>query len=114
MTLAGDLNGQPHTRAEYMRLLYEQAAREQRELAERVRAVRGSDAMAANFERWASDLQRLASPIGKSLAQGRAPRTTKSASRSPHSVQRNSRAQSGTGVPKPGKVSRCKSRRTTA
>ena len=54
----------PIPRDEYMRLLYEQAAREQRELAERVRAVRGSDAMAANFERWASDLERLASPIG--------------------------------------------------
>ena len=39
----------------YMRLLYEQAAREQRELAERVRAARGgSDALAADFERWAT------------------------------------------------------------
>jgi hypothetical protein len=46
-----------------MRLLYEQAAREQRELANRVRAARGSDAMAADFERWASNLERLAHPI---------------------------------------------------
>src|SRR5438874_11241900 len=37
----------------------------------------------------------------KSLAQGLAPLTTESASRSPHSVQRNSRAQSGTGMPEP-------------
>jgi hypothetical protein len=49
-------------RDEYMRLLYEQAAREQRELAERVRAARGSDAMAADFERWANALDQLASP----------------------------------------------------
>src|SRR6476659_9233674 len=41
-------------RDEYMRLLYEQAAREQRELAERVRAARGSDGLAADFERWAT------------------------------------------------------------
>ena len=53
----------PIPRDEYMRLLYEQAAREQRELAERVRAVRGSGDLAANFERWASDLERLAHPI---------------------------------------------------
>jgi hypothetical protein len=45
-----------------MRLLYEQAAREQRELAERVRATHGNDMLAANFERWASDLERLARP----------------------------------------------------
>jgi hypothetical protein len=42
-----------------MRLLYEQAAREQRELAERVRAAHGSGALAADFERWAADLERL-------------------------------------------------------
>ena len=53
----------PIPRDEYMRLLYEQAAREQRELAERVRAALGGDAMAADFERWASDLERLAHPI---------------------------------------------------
>jgi hypothetical protein len=46
-----------------MRLLYEQAAREQRELAERVRAAHGSDALAADFERWARDLERMARPI---------------------------------------------------
>jgi hypothetical protein len=44
-----------------MRLLYEQAAREQRELAERVRA-HGNGDLAADFERWASDLERLAHP----------------------------------------------------
>ena len=53
----------PIPRDEYMRLLYEQAAREQRELAERVRAARGSDAMAADFERLANALDQLASPI---------------------------------------------------
>ena len=41
----------PIPRDEYMRLLYEQAAREQRELAERVRA-HGSGELAANLERW--------------------------------------------------------------
>jgi hypothetical protein len=45
-----------------MRLLYEQAAREQRELAERVRAPYGSGTLAADFERWAADLERLARP----------------------------------------------------
>ena len=45
-----------------MRLLYEQAAREQRELAERVRAAYGSGTLAADFERWAADLERLARP----------------------------------------------------
>ena len=50
-------------RDEYMRLLYEQAAREQRELAERVRAANGRDTLAADFERWATDLERLARPV---------------------------------------------------
>jgi len=50
----------PIPRDEYMRLLYEQAAREQRELAERVRAAHGCGDLAADFERWASDLERLA------------------------------------------------------
>jgi hypothetical protein len=50
-------------RDEYMRLLYEHAAREQRELAERVRAAHGSDALAADFERWATELERPAHPI---------------------------------------------------
>ena len=53
----------PIPRDEYMRLLYEQGAREQREFAERVRAARGSGAMAADFERWANALDQLASPI---------------------------------------------------
>ena len=53
----------PIPRDEYMRLLYEQAAQEQRELAERVRAAYGSGELAADFERWASDLERLARPI---------------------------------------------------
>jgi hypothetical protein len=57
----------PMPRGEYMRLLYEQAAREQRELAQRVRAVYGSGALAADFERWASDLERLAHPIRERL-----------------------------------------------
>ena len=48
---------------EYMRLLYAQAAREQRELAERVRAAHRSGTLAADFERWATDLERLARPI---------------------------------------------------
>jgi len=47
-------------RNEYMRLLYEQAAREQRQLAERVRAARGSAEMIADFERWATQLEQLA------------------------------------------------------
>ena len=50
-------------RDEYMRVLYEQAAREQRELSERVRAAHGSGTLAADFERWATDLERLARPI---------------------------------------------------
>ena len=53
----------PLSRDEYMRLLYAQAAREQRELAERVRAAHGSGTLAADFERWATDLERLARPI---------------------------------------------------
>ena len=50
-------------RDQYMRLLYAQAAREQRELAERVRAARGNGPLAADFERWATGLERLARPI---------------------------------------------------
>jgi hypothetical protein len=53
----------PIPRDEYMRLLYQQAAREQRELAQRVRAAHGSDALAADFERWATELEQLAHPI---------------------------------------------------
>ncbi len=53
----------PIPRDEYMCLLYEQAAREQRELAERVRAAYGSGELAADFERWAVDLERLARPV---------------------------------------------------
>ena len=53
----------PLPRDEYMRVLYEQAAREQRELSERVRAAHGSGTLAADFERWATDLERLARPI---------------------------------------------------
>ena len=64
MTRSGEMPmTNPLPRDEYMRLLYEQAAREQRELAERVRAAYGSGALAADFERWASDLERLAHPI---------------------------------------------------
>jgi len=55
----------PLPRDEYMRRLYERAAREQRELVERVRAVRGSYLLAADFERWARDLARLARPISE-------------------------------------------------
>ena len=63
-------------RDEYMRLLYEQAAREQRELAERVRTARGSDAMAADFERWANALDQLASPIRERRQPAAAARLT--------------------------------------
>lgn len=49
----------PLPRDEYMRLLYEQAAREQRELAERVRAAHGSKVLAADFERSATALENL-------------------------------------------------------
>ena len=52
----------PLPRDEYMRRLYEQAAQEQRELAERVRAAHGSDALVADFERWAAALEELARP----------------------------------------------------
>ena len=41
-------------RDEFMRLLYEQAAREQRDLAVRVRAARGNEHHAADFERRAT------------------------------------------------------------
>ena len=52
----------PIPREEYMRLLYEQAAREQRQLADRVRGVRGSEVLAADCERWATALEQLARP----------------------------------------------------
>jgi len=53
----------PLPRDEYMRVLYEQAAREQRELSQRVRAAHGSGTLAADFGRWATELERLARPI---------------------------------------------------
>jgi hypothetical protein len=63
---------------------------------------RTSDDTAQNAESSCSGSDETAPPgEKKSLAQGRAPLTTKSASRSPHSVQRNRRAQSGTGIPEP-------------
>ena len=46
-------------RHDYLRLLYEQAAREQRQLAERVRAA-GGNGLATDFERWAAKLEQLA------------------------------------------------------
>jgi hypothetical protein len=50
-------------RNDYLRLLYEEAARKQRQLAERVRAASLSrKALAANFERRAAALDRLARP----------------------------------------------------
>jgi hypothetical protein len=55
---AGNSMANPVSGDEYMRLLYAQAAREQRELAERVRAAHGSGTLAADFERWATDLER--------------------------------------------------------
>lgn len=55
-------------RNDYMRLLYEQAAREQRQLAERVRAARGDRAMIADFECWAAKLEELARSSGQQLA----------------------------------------------
>ena len=64
MTRAGEMPmTKPLPRDEYMRLLYEQAAREQRELAERVRAAHGRGTLARDFERWATDLERLARPV---------------------------------------------------
>jgi hypothetical protein len=50
-------------RNDYLRLLYEQAAQEQRQLAERVRAARGDGAMIADFERRAAELEQLARPL---------------------------------------------------
>jgi hypothetical protein len=52
-------------RNDYLRLLYEQAAREQRQLAERVRAARGDGALIADFERRAAKLEKLARPYGR-------------------------------------------------
>ena len=49
-------------RNDYLRLLYEQAAQEQRQLAERVRAARGDGTLIADFERRAAKLERLARP----------------------------------------------------
>jgi hypothetical protein len=47
-----------------MRLLYEQAAREQRQIAERVRAAGGNQALITGFERWAAKLEQLAQASG--------------------------------------------------
>ena len=58
--------GSALSRNDYMRLLYEQAAREQRQLADRVRAARGNRALIADFERWAAKLERLARPLSAS------------------------------------------------
>ena len=55
--------GNALSRNEYMRLLYEQAAREQRQLAERARAARGDRALIADFERRAANLERLTRPL---------------------------------------------------
>jgi hypothetical protein len=55
--------GNALTRNDYLRLLYEQAAQEQRQLAERVRAARGDGALVADFERRAEKLERLARPL---------------------------------------------------
>jgi hypothetical protein len=49
-----------------MRLLHEQAAREQRQLAARVRAARGDGALIADFERRVAMLERLARPVAVS------------------------------------------------
>ena len=54
-------------RDEYTQLLYEQAAREQRELAARVRAARDNEARAADFERCAALLEQLARPTSPPL-----------------------------------------------
>ena len=51
------------SRNDYLRLLYEQAAQEQRQLAERVRAARGDGTLIADFERRAAKLERLARPL---------------------------------------------------
>ena len=56
-------------RDEFMRLLYEQAAREQRDLAVRVRAARGNEHHAADFERRATLLEQLARPTPSLLRQ---------------------------------------------
>jgi hypothetical protein len=53
-------------RNDYMRLLYEQAAREQRQLAARVRAARGDGTLIADFEHRAEKLERLARPVAVS------------------------------------------------
>ena len=53
-------HGNALPRNEYMRLLYEHAAREQRQLAERARAARGDGALIADLERRADKLERLA------------------------------------------------------
>ena len=52
---------------EYTQLLYDQAAREQRELAARVRAARDNEARAADFERCAALLEQLARPTSPPL-----------------------------------------------
>ena len=55
--------GKPLARDDYLRLLYEQAAREQRQLAERLKAARGDEALIASFERRAAQLEKLARPL---------------------------------------------------
>jgi len=55
--------GNAVSRNDYLRLLYEQAAQEQRQLAERVRAARGHGALIADFEGRAAKLERLARPL---------------------------------------------------
>ena len=51
-----------------MRLLYEQAAQEQRQLAERLKAARGDEGLIASFERRAADLEKLARPAIERLS----------------------------------------------
>ena len=53
-------------RNDYMRLLYEKAAQEQRQLADRVRAVHGGKALIADFERRAAELEKLTRPLAAS------------------------------------------------
>jgi hypothetical protein len=53
-------------RSDYLRLLYEQAAIEQRQLAERVRATGGDGALIADFERRATKLEKLSRPLALS------------------------------------------------